>query len=302
METIILHGLADDLGVEAAALRRHLVRSAGQQLSAQTTDATAEFVFSGGSTPADFFDLAVSGDAGGNDVKTVVFKSSQLGMVPFSNHSDDPGVDVTVSGAGDDDDVAIRVEVAGILPDGQKQVYLLSSGLDELPIPLRTAEGDLTFTFTNPSQTVVNVQLAATMKRVKSDVAEAGRRSLRDRGIPVGKAKAGLMGTMVAIAEDSAASVTDNLPKLAQAAKTGRLAEAAAAVKGEVAKKARRKLGGGGLLNAAQKGAAFLGDVLDSEDLPDFTGKRPKQKLGAALKRRRNAGGRGGRRRGRGRG
>ncbi len=161
-ETFTLHGLADDLGVEADALRRHLVRGVSAQLTAQTADAVG--VWNDGANDLDFFTLDQQG--GPAPSKTLTFKSTLFGMVPMSNTEDMPGIDYAVSGQGADDDVVVKLSVSGVLQDNQPMILLLS-GSGFVPLPQRTAEGDLQLTFTNTSgATKADVSLAATLRRV----------------------------------------------------------------------------------------------------------------------------------------
>lgn len=253
-ETPFLHGLADDLGVEAAALRLDLVSGAGSRLSAPTTDAVA--IWNDGAADLDFFSLTAQG--GLTPSKLLTFKATLFGMVPMSNVEDSCGIDYAVSGQGADDDVVVKCTVLGVLPDNQPMVLLLSAGQGTIPLPLRTAEGDLTFQFTNTSgATIADVSLAATMKRVKSGVSEAGRVDLESRGIPVGKAHASLMGAVAEVAESAAMATAEAAPAMAKYEAAGRGREAKVGLKAKLQQVTRRALSSG-IVERAEKGAAAL--------------------------------------------
>lgn len=201
--TLILHGLADDIGCEAADLRHALGISVASAMSRPTNDETTLWVLSSdGTTAADVLELDVQGAAANADEATVRVKSTQDGMY-IVNDEGYCGVTIAINGAGADDDAIVKAKISGILPDSQDQVISLASGVNHYQLPkMRAVDATFTITFENVSKTSkVGILLTSVSKRAKSDVARAGRVALAERGIPVGSAMRSLLGTMNAVAK-----------------------------------------------------------------------------------------------------
>lgn len=281
-ETLFLHGLADDLGVEAADLRHSVLLAVSQAADRPTRDTRGLFVLkSNTSTPANDFILPKGTS------ETIVFVQDQEGMFPMAGpRKSTNGIGIVVSGQGDDDDVYCLVEITGLLPDGEVWEERYSSGKHVIEFPkLISASAKIEVTFTNPTDnttgTDFNIGTTAWMLRAKSRVTDAGRRQLAERigSDKVGGAKGALFGTVGEMIEKSF-GVRDRIKNQAAAMLHGgdrpgaskALSGMASAVKGGIASavsngtlankafgKAMLEQGSEVISNAREKIGAFLG-------------------------------------------
>lgn len=218
-ETIFLHGLADDNGVPASVLRHALanlcadsytmatqdkqatIKTVAQQTAPSVDPATTVIHVSQISAEDDCSDGINL--APGEEWSVIC---SDTGMYLESNEESTPGIDYAVAGVGSDDDVIIKCEVYGILPNNEPEVHNLQ-GSGTIPLPLRTVTSSLTFKFksvTAGGGAFSTLVLSATARVSKSSVAQKGRDGMRDAGVPVGRAKAALFGRVTQIAQTMA--------------------------------------------------------------------------------------------------
>ena len=267
---LFLHGLADDLGVEADLLARGLLDSVSSQVAKITTDASAAFVDSS-SNPSDIFTLGAWGGSGAYPNNTIQLTTNQIGSICFSNATGKPGFDVALHTSGDDDDGFVRITIAGILPDSQNYTLNATSGNTTINLPQQTWTSDVTVKFENPMGSAVNISVAGLVKPPKTSTLHHGREILKDAGIPIGKSQAILKGMVASMIEaysdqkDKDASTAAALARQGDSTGLNRLLKNRKVnAQRAIAAVARQKL------NNFAKLGGLLGHTGSSEDAPDF--------------------------------
>lgn len=243
---IFLYGLADDLGLDAGDLRHALNKLAAEAISRPTLDQNAGvYPVSGTGTGTGevklndtiFTSLPFAGDSVCNRIKlnggyqvTVTVPAAHVGLF-WQSEEGRAGLDYVIQGDADDDDAAVQLEVAGMLPDNRVwRTTLQGRGVIGVE---RVLTDTLELTFINSGTSAAVIYLSGEALRVSNKTAEGGRAKLAARGVPVGRAAAILAKKMVDVSE--AVSIAN-----ADAAVAHIKGEGAAAIQAAVQKKKQK--------------------------------------------------------------